>query len=406
MAILRYGIDSTARLEPPEGGTIVECGRPQGRPLADLTAAVTEALNDPLEYPPFLQSTTPGDRVVLALEYGLPQPAQIALAIIRSLVDAGVHPDGIAVLQPEADAQTDSEDPRHLLPEPIRERVNLITHDLDHREKLAFLATNDGGEPIMLARAIHDADLVIPVGCVQHEASAGYWGIHGPIFPTFSDRKTLRRFRSPAVLNTQSKRKRELLREVDQVAWMLGIQFSVQIVAGEADSVLHVVAGGSDAVGGRCRELHAAAWSGSMPQQAPLVVAALEGDRRQQSWENLGRALDAACALVDDDGAIVVCCDLAEPPGPAFQRLAGARSRDGVLRHIRKDRPVDTLPAAQLIQALDRCRVYLLSRLAPTLVEDIEVVHVASADELARLVGRHRSCILLANASRAVVTVE
>ena len=406
MAILRYGIDSTACLEPAEGGTIVECGLPRGRPLRDLAAAVTEALNDPLQYPPFRHSTTPGDRVVLALGHGLPQPAQVAMAVIRSLVDAGVQPDGITLLQTEADAQAASEDPRWGLPEPIRQRVNLITHAPDHREKLAYLAASDAGEPIMLGRAIHDADLLVPIGCVQDEAAAGYWGIHGPIFPTFTDQKTLRRFRSPATLNAQGSQKRGLLREVDQMAWLLGINFTVQIVPGAAGSALHVVAGQSDAVGRRCRELYAAAWSGSVPRQASLVVAAIEGDAREQTWENLGRTLHTAATLVEDGGAIAVCCDLAEPPGPAVQRLAGARSPEAVLRRIRKERPVDALPAAQLARALDRSHVYLLSRLDPALVEDLDVVHVASADEITRLAGRHPSCILLANASRAVVAVE
>ena len=385
---------------------MVECGVPRGQPVDDLAAAVAEVLDDPLQYPPFRQSTTPGDRIVLALEHGLPQPAQVAMAVIRSLVDSGVHPDGIALLQTEADARAASEDPRWGLPDPIRQRVSLITHDSDHREKLAYLAASDVGEPIMLARAIHDADLVVPVGCVQPRGAAGYWGIHGPIFPTFTDQKTSRRFRSPATLNAQGSQKRGLLREVDQVAWLLGINFTVQIVPGGGASALHVVAGQSDAVDHRCRELYATAWSGSVPQQASLVVAAVEGDQRQQTWENLGRSLNTAAALVEDGGAIAVCCDLAESPGPAVQRLAGARSREAVLRRIRKERPVDALPAAQLARALDRSRVYLLSGLNSTLVEDLDVVHVASADEITRLVGRHPSCILLANASRAVVAVE
>ena len=62
MAILRYGIDSTVRLEPAEGGTMVECGVPRGRPLEDLAAALAEALDDPLQYPPFRQCTTPAIR--------------------------------------------------------------------------------------------------------------------------------------------------------------------------------------------------------------------------------------------------------------------------------------------------------------------------------------------------------
>ena len=36
---------------------------------------------------------------------------------------------------------------------------------------------------------------MLPVGCLRGEQSAGYFGIHGAIYPTFSDAKTLQRFR-------------------------------------------------------------------------------------------------------------------------------------------------------------------------------------------------------------------
>ena len=65
-----------------------------------------------------------------------------------------------------------------------------------------------------------------------------------------------------------------------------------------------------------------------------------------------------------------------------------------------RQRPVDALAAAQLAGALRRNKVYLLSRLDPSLVEDLDVVPIASADELRRLAGHHASCLLIPNAPR------
>ena len=76
------------------------------------------------------------------------------------------------------------------------------------------------------------------------------------------------------------------------------------------------------------------------------------------------------------------------------------------MRWIRKERPVDALPATLLACALDRATVYLLSRLDPSLVEDLEIAPIAEPDELVRLAGRHESCILLANAPHAMVTLD
>ena len=246
--------------------------------------------------------------------------------------------------------------------------------------------------------ALHDADLVLPLGCLRDEATAGYFGIHSGIFPLFSDAKTIQRFRGFSSLNGQGKRRRELAAEVDHVAWLLGINFTIQVVPAAGDRVLHVLAGESGAVRRQGRELYRAAWSWPVPQRASLVVAAIEGGTSHQTWENVGRALQVAAQFAEDGGSIAVCCELDAPPGPAMQQMASTSSREAALRQVGKERPVDALPAAQLAQRLERDKVYLLSRLDESVVEDLDMIPIAGPDELARLVRRHPSCILLSNA--------
>ncbi len=404
MAVLHYGADSSIDLELAGGALPVECGVPRGRPPDDLEAAVAASLDEPLDYPPLGRTTTPADRVVVALDRGLPEAARVTAAVIRSLVEAGVDPDGIAVLRTGDDV--DADDPCRLVPEEVKRRIEVLRHDPGDRQRLAYLTATESGEPILLSRTIQEADLVLPIGCLHDEAAAGYYGPHSTIFPAFSDRKTLARFRSLGSLNVRGSRKQELSLQVDQVAWLLGINFTIQLVPAAGGSVLHVLAGQSEAVWRRGRELYRAAWSCPAPHQASLVVAAVEGGSNQQDWQNFGRAVQAAATLVEDGGSIAVCCDLAAAPGPAMQRMIGASSRDAALKRIRKERPPDALPAAQLARALDRAKVYLLSGLDATTVEDLDMIHVAAPDELARLARQYESCILLANASHAIVTLN
>jgi len=405
-SIVRYGADASVHLELSDGVVLAECGTPPLVPLDDPAAAVARALAEPLDYPPLAQSTTPGDRVVLALEPGLPQAGEITATVVRSLVDGGVDPDGVVVLRTRADVEAGWGDPRRWLADEFNERITFITHDPTARNEMAFLASTEAGEPSLLNRAITDADLVLPIGCFHDPTAAGYHGIHGPVFPTFSDRRTLERFRSPASLDVQGPHKQKLLQEVDHVGWLLGVSFTIQVVPGPGGSLLHVLAGEAGSVRRRARELYEAAWRCSVPRRASLVVAAIEGSSTQQTWANLGRALDAANSLAEDGGAVAVCCDLTAKPGAAMQRLVGARSREAALKKIRKERPEDALPAAQLARTLDRVRVYLLSRLDSALVEDLDVVPIGGPDELIRLARQHQTCILLSNAPYAVVGLE
>ncbi len=404
-SILRYGADASIRLEFAEDALLAECGTPAVVPADDPAAAVAQALTEPIDFPPLTRTATPGDRVVLALDEGLPHASQIVAAVIRALLRAGVDPDGITVLQTAADSRSCIAEPGPWIPADVRQRINLLFHEPSDRRSLAYLAASPSGEPIHLNRAITDADVLLPIGCVRRRGQHGFRGVHSPIFPAYSDQRTQLRFRTMDALGSAADRK-ELLQEVANVGWLLGVSFTIQMVPGPCGQVLHVLAGAVDAVHRRSRELYEAAWRFRVPRRASLVVASIEGDTAQQTWQNVGQALGCAERLVEEGGAIALCCDLAGEPGPAVRRLATAATRGEALREIRRERAADLLPALQLARAVRWCHVYLLSRLDRALLEDLQISPLGDSAELARLARRHATCILLANAPWAVVTVE
>jgi nickel-dependent lactate racemase len=396
-ASVRYGEQGLLEFELPPEALVAACDAPYGRPIVDLPAAVAQALGDPLDYPPLRRAVVPGDKVVLAVEPGIPRVETIVAAVAADLVAVGIEPPDITVLWAEGDAAAESASSLgHLTP---------AVHQPANRGQLRYLAATDKGEEIYLNRAVCDADLVVPIGCFRAAEAVGYYGVHGATFPTFSSAKTQARFRGLEAADNSSQGHGRAVAEANEVGWLLGTQFTVQVVPGAGDSVLEVLAGHSERVQARGAELFEAVWTWRAPQRASLVVAAIEGGDRQQTWENFGRALAAAGEVVAEDGAIAICSDLAAAPAQAMQRLAGADDRWAALRRIRKEPPSDILPATRLAQALDRGRVYLLSRLDECLVEDLGMAAVASGDEIARLAGRHASCILLANADRVAVAV-
>jgi nickel-dependent lactate racemase len=405
-ATLRYGTDSSVRLDLRDGALVAECGAPEAKPLDDPAVATAQALAEPLDYPPLSRSTTPADRVVLALGLGVPRAGEIVAGAIRSLVEAGVRPDGLTVLRTEAAAAEQIGDPRPWLADALCGEITLLTHDPKRRGELAYLASTEAGEPVLLNRAIVDADVVLPIGCFQSRHAAGYYGIHSAVFPTFSDERTVQRFRSPSSLDFRGRPKRAPGKVVDEVGWLLGVTLTVQAVPGPGDGILGVLAGEVAAVRRQARRAYDAAWRFAAPRQASLVVAGIEGGSVEQTWENLGRALAAAGALVEDGGAIALCCELEAEPGPAVRQLAATRPRQAAVEWIRRERPADALAATLLARTLDRATVYLLSRLDDSLVEDLDIAPIGEPGEIARLAGRHESCLLLANASRAMVTLK
>jgi nickel-dependent lactate racemase len=390
---MRYGERSSIAIDLPAHALVADCDQPRGEPIADVTAAVRAALAEPHAFPALRQAVVPGDKVAIALEPGVPAAHGIVAAVVDELRAAAIAPADVTVIV----TQSEEAAFQSLAAAGLALRV----HDPADRGQLGYLAATAAGEEVHLNRAVSDADFVVPIGSLRPAGAAGNFGIHGALFPTFASAKTQARLRGLQAAGDS----RRLLAEANEVGWLLGTQFTVQVLAGGGDTVLAVLAGRPDAVGAlgaRCLE---EAWSCRVARRAPLVVAAIEGDARQQTWEQFGRALEAASHAVTDDGAIAVCCELSADPGPGVRRIGEADDRPAALKRMRKASPPDLLAAEQLALALDRGPVYLLSRLGDDVVEGLGMAAVADGHQIARLAARHSACIVLGNAPHVVVRV-
>jgi len=393
---LRYGAGAALRLELTKESLVAHCAAPRGVPLAQIDDAVDRGLSEPLDFPPLSQAALPGDKVALAVEHGVPRAATIVARTIRVLRDSGVAAVDIHVVRAPGD-ESDSLAP-DLLAEvdaECRAAITVETHDPVERNALSYLAAATDGEPIYINRTLHDADLVISIGCLRLDGMPGYYGPQGSVFPGFSDANSVERFRSPKSADT--KYHEQLQKEVGEVSWLLGVQFTIQVVPAAGDAVLHVLAGEVEAVEREGRRLCREAWRFTVPGRANLVVTTIEGGAAEQTWKNFGHALSSAARSVNDDGDVAICSELAAAIGPALQTLVGADDLDAALADIAKRHPADSLPAMELVRALHRGKVYLLSRLDDELVEELGMSPVA-ADQLSRLAARYDSCIVLSNA--------
>lgn len=398
---LKYGDGGVLQIDLPAASILGDFSAPRGTPLDDPAAAVAAAVSDPLEFPRLQDATIPGDRIVLAVDRGVPQMPAVVAGVVHTLIESGTDPADIEIVL-AASADEDSEDPRSGLIEEMREAITVSRHDPVDREALSYLAASKEGKPIYFNRQIGEADVVIPISTLRLDESLGYAGIHSGLFPAFSDEETQKRFRAPSSADWTAHRRRRR-EEADEAAWLLGVQFTIQVAPGPGDSLLHILAGDAHAVAKRGSDLCKAAWRFQSNRRASLVVATIEGGPEQQTWDNFGRALFTASQAVSDGGAIVLCTNLACRPGPALQRLTSTGDMESLLHELRRDRSSDATPAALLAETRERVQVYLLSELDADFVEDLGVGCVSSTEDVARLSQQHESCILLGNAQHAVL---
>ena len=399
-----YGNNQTLDIEVPPDSILADFSSVPGTPLDDPSAAVSAALTSPLDLPSIAQMIIPGDRIAIALDHEVPQPAAVLAGILHAILEADlIEPQDITVVCSEASLlDTDLLGP---LPSEVQAAIQVELHDPHDTNNLAFLATSQEGRPLHINRTLFDADLVLPVSLLRVPGSLDYLGPHGSLFPAFADATTQERFQAPSSTTSPVHRKRRI-EEVDEAGWLLGIQLILQLVPGTHQSLLHVLA--STAVGVRAEgeRLAKATWHHEVSAKAQLVIATIEGNHQQQTWTNFGRALHAASQVVQDQGVIVLCTDLQCGPGPALQRLS-SRDDDSTLAHeLNRDRSKDAVSASLLVEARQRNHIYLLSGLAAEAVEDLGLGYISENQEISHLIQQFESCILLANAHRAVLITD
>lgn len=400
---VRYGTNSVIKIDLDNGALVADCAGSGGEPV-DPAVAIERAIRQPIEFPPLSNAVTPGDRVVLALGRDVPRGAELIAPIVRTLIDNGVLPEDIAILRTREDVAAGLEPPGSRLPAAERAVVRSVVHDPDLRSELAYLASTAEGHTVYLNRALCDADLVVPLARSCCRRSGDGLGSLDPLFPTFSDTATHERYARLALAGGSATARADAREEMREVSWLLGVMFSVVVVPAGNGCVLDVLAGHPDAARKLARKRCEETWNCAVPRRASLVIAAIEGDASQQTWESVGRAAAAAARAVTDNGAIALCTRLGAQPGPAVRQLAEAEDLRHALRRIRKQRCDDALPAVQLARAMDRARVYLLSELDDDVVEELGLAPVPSAEDISRLAARHESCILLGNAQYSVPT--
>lgn len=399
-SVLHYGNGEAIRLELAEGSLVADCAMPRGEPV-DAAAATRKALIEPVDFPPLATAIVPGDQVTIALGHGVPQAAHIVQPIVELICEQGVSPQSITILRTAEDARSAGEAPTDRLSPECRSGVRVVVHHPDVRSELSYLANTTEGHPVYLNRALCDADMVLPIGRASWKRAGAGFTAWETLYPTFSDTATQDRFVKLNVSTSNRAARTNARQEVREVDWLLGVLAAVQVVPAGGGGVLQVYVGQPDEVRRLARRHGEQAWNFSVPHRASLVVAAIEGDSSEQTWESVGRALAAASRAVAENGAIAVCTKLEAPPGPGIQHLGEVEDLQRALREIRRSPPADALPATQMAKAMDRARVYLLSGLDDEVVETLGMAPVADADEIPRLAARHESCILLGNAQHA-----
>ena len=402
---LSYGLAQAQFHVPRERLLCATNGESQTAMVEDVRAAVRQALESPLDFPPLCRALTPDDRLAIVVNEHFRRLPDLLIPLLEHVQQAGVSLERVTLLCPPRTPGVNPPPWREELPSALAS-VRVEEHDPGDQARLAYLAGTQAGRRLYLNRTLVEADQIIVAGPASYDPVLGYGGGLGDLFPALADAPTRQEFVRRAVEEPPGRLANPALREVEEVGWLIGVPFWLAAVPGAGDSVRAILAGPAAAITPRVRQLLDAQSSFRFPWRAEVVVTAVSGDPRWHRFDDLTRALAAASRLVQHGGKIIALTQVgSETLGPAARQLREFESPVAALSHARQQQLADTQSIWHLAVAARRAHLYLYGNLPADIVESMFATALHSLQEVQRLLDHAESCIFLPDGHRANASV-
>lgn len=393
---LQYGLARTfsCEVKPEQLWGTFEAPAPCENP-ADR---IRESLSQPLQFPRLSQAVLPDDRVTIVLDCDTPDSSLLIAGIWEELSQVRIDPEHLLILQPFETGGTKQFDPRIDLPDHVREKIGWKIHNPEDETACGYLASTGSGERIYLAREVLDADVVVTVGQTSFDRRLGYRGTSSSLYPGLSNAEAIKRCQGQGHRELSPADTRPLRELNDEAAWLLGTQFTIQVIASRGGSFSQIVAGEREKVLRHCKSLLDELWLTQIDERPETVIVAVEIDAAGHGWKQVASALSTARSLVRREGKIVVLTDLREKPGAGMSLLKDSREPHEVYAPLGKLSPSDHSETLELLDALDQASVYLLSQLPSDEIEDLHLIPLDSSEQVSRLLSTVESCVTVESA--------
>ncbi|HEV8003505.1 MAG TPA: lactate racemase domain-containing protein, partial [Planctomycetaceae bacterium] len=341
--VLPYGNDQRFECEIDSDQLVGEHAAPRPNPL--YKEELLAALRAPIEFPSVEQAVIPGDRVTLALDRYTPGAAGLVAGIWKALSPRGIEPDKFTVIQPASRLESQLPDPRAELPEEIRSQVRWTIHDPTKKDACVYLASTATGDRVYMARDVVDADFLMSAGAIAFDPLMGYRGTNSVFYPGLSSVDAMLRAQGQGHLELGPDESRPLRELIDEVGWLLGNPFTVQVIPAAAGGVSRVLAGVCEPVFKAGKKLLVEGWHVAVDERPDVVIAGIDHDVGLHAWEQLGAAAEVGRSLVARGGKIVILSDLAAELPEGFEMIRSSESVRDAIRPLRKQAPPDLVCA-------------------------------------------------------------
>jgi nickel-dependent lactate racemase len=370
---------------------------PQAQSAAELTRT---ALERPFGFEALRRALTPDDHVTIVLDPDLPDVAVILGEVIGHLGSAGIAPAAVTVLTPGGARQGWVDD----LADEYAD-VHTETHDPSDRQKLAYLASTSSDRRLYLNRTLVDADFIVVLSGRRYDPRAGYAGAGAAIFPALADEEVRESVAGEFSTDAPTPKAWPVRAEAEEILWLLGTPFLVQVIEGEGDTIHEVVAGlpDSSAEGIRRQDTR---WRASVDERPDTVIAAISGGSGRVTFLDLAKAAATAARVVRKGGRIAVLSKAAPDLGEGAQVLRSLEEPIGAKKLLAKEKPNDWAACVLWTFAARGHSLFLASGYPDDVAEELFTTPIQTPSEVQRLIDSGGRVLVIPDAHKTMVDLS
>jgi nickel-dependent lactate racemase len=370
-------------------------------PLPDASAAVADALAQPIGTPPLAElARGRKNACILVCDITRPVPNRLILPpILRTLEQQGIARRDILILiatglhRANEGAELDE-----MLGPDIVANYRVENHHGKVLEEHDYLGVTPNGVPVYLDRRYLRADFKITTGLIEPHLMAGYSGGRKVICPGIAALETVKIWHGPRFLehpraDSGIVEGNPVHEENTRIAQMAGCDFIVNVCIDGHRQITWVGAGDMIKAWEEGVRFVESVVKVPVPEPLDIVVTSCAGYPLDTTWYQAIKGLTGALPIVKQGGTIIMAASLTEGLGsPEFQRLMAENPDLKVFKQriLGKDYFVmDQWQLEELAKVVERCRVKVVTAglsaetLRRCFVEPAATVEKAVADCLA-----------------------
>ena len=375
-------------------------------PIADVRKAIKEALKNPVGMAPLRELAHPGSRVCIVFtDITRACPDHLLIPpMLAELKQAGVRDEDITLLcgvgmhRPSTHQEKITK-----LGAEVVARYRVIDNEPQDPAALVDLGVTPGGVPVLLHRAVVEADLLIATGIVEPHQYAGYSGGRKTVAVGAAGEALIAHTHGPAFVDHPGTRLgciegNPFHEAVTEAARRAGLKFIVNVVLDDDKRVLRVRAGDPELAFQDLVAFAKSVYEVPILSQFDIAIGGV-GYPKDTNLYQASRAPSylffAPVPVVRPGGFFIIParCEEGAGAGVGEQRFLAAMRDAPSIQFILEDARKNGYPPGQqrafvMAKVLEQTKVVIVGSECPELVSACKMIPAATMDEALGLASR------------------